>query len=195
LGKGLYFILFVSIVIQLSGCGSYSRLFLPSEKRDVKSPWNTFEKVKSAYDQIIVNETSLLDLKNLKFDPFETPNIEIMTYMEIVRYFLPNPSFKKEQLPKEVRDCLDSQKDCRGFQIELEKLETNRFGNVLLDVLNFRRRSRQKGWKFQAMIVIHDNTVVYKRWSGKPNLNETTDRKNPLGPLQNLGGLHNILWP
>jgi len=43
------------------------------------------------------------------------------------------------------------------------------------------------GWKFGALIVVIDNKVVYKQWSGSPRIEETDLRRNPLGPLQGAG--------
>jgi hypothetical protein len=37
--------------------------------------------------------------------------------------------------------------------------------------------------------VIVNNTVVYKLWGGKPQIDENKVIKNPLGPLQNPSDL------
>ena len=43
------------------------------------------------------------------------------------------------------------------------------------------------GLLFGALIVVIDNRVVYKQWSGRPRIEETELRRNPLGPLQGIG--------
>jgi hypothetical protein len=56
----------------------------------------------------------------------------------------------------------------------------------LLDLLNFRRDTVTTGWKLSVLIVVIDNQVVYKQWSGQPQIHTTVHRTNPLGPLQSI---------
>ena len=58
-----------------------------------------------------------------------------------------------------------------------------------LDLLNFRRKTRETGWKFKALFVIVDDVVVDKLWSGDPYIVQERDTRNPLGPFQDFGGL------
>ena len=37
------------------------------------------------------------------------------------------------------------------------------------------------------MFVLDDGLVIYKVWSGTPNIDEYQDTNNPLGPLQGIG--------
>ena len=43
------------------------------------------------------------------------------------------------------------------------------------------------GWRFNALVVLKDDLVVYKLWGGQPTIRETEKDTRPLGPLQNLG--------
>ena len=60
---------------------------------------------------------------------------------------------------------------------------------MLLDLFNFRRKSTESGWRFEALIVIIDDIVVYKLWGGNPMIDQDKETKNPLGPLQNSGDI------
>ena len=58
----------------------------------------------------------------------------------------------------------------------------------MLDFMNFKRDTHTTGWKFSALIVIIEDKVVYKQWSGNPNIDRNESQNNPLGPLQGAGG-------
>jgi len=74
-----------------------------------------------------------------------------------------------------------------GYFMEPSRIERNRVGNFTLDFLNFKRDTLTTGWKFGALIVVINNQVVFKQWSGRPRIEETELRRNPLGPLQGIG--------
>jgi hypothetical protein len=65
-----------------------------------------------------------------------------------------------------------------------ERIHRKRTGSAFLDLLNFRRRTHETGWKFKALFVIHHNLVVYKLWSGIPKIDRRSGAENPLGPIQ-----------
>jgi hypothetical protein len=76
--------------------------------------------------------------------------------------------------------------------MEPNRLNKKRVGNFMLDFMNFRRDTITTGWKFGALIVIVSDKVVYKQWSGSPNIQEETLQRNPLGPLQGVGSSPSI---
>jgi hypothetical protein len=71
--------------------------------------------------------------------------------------------------------------------MEPSKMDQTRVGNFFLDFLNFKRHTLTTGWKFSALIVVVDDKVVYKQWTGQPKIESTELRSNPLGPLQGMG--------
>ena len=162
------------------GCGA----MLPVSKSNVESTWETFEQAKAAFDKIIPHQTNRADLTALHFDPFQTPNIEILTYLDILQHFMPNSSIKIEEMDKGVQECIRAGERCQAYEIKLRKLHAERYGNVFLDLFRFKRQTHQTGWYFTALVVMVDDVVVYKLWSGKPQIDEDLYRKNPLGPLQ-----------
>jgi hypothetical protein len=184
------------LMVMGAGCSrKFSSSLLPSEKREARSPWASFDEAKSAYDEIIPYKTTIENLRELKFDPYTTPNIEMLTYLEIIEQFMPNTNIRQEDLDVGIQDCLSSKENCRAYDIKQRKISQERYGNVFLDVLNFRRRTKRTGWEFHAIIVLKDDLVVYKLWNGTPNVDETIDEKRPLGPLQDMGTWHRILLP
>jgi len=175
-------------VLFISGCSG----LLPTIKQTTKSPWQSFEEAKKAFDKIVPGETTTEELKLLGFDPFETPNVKLVTYLDIQKHFIPNESVKLQDLPKGVRHCLESQAACQGYEVTPTMRRKKRYGNVMLDLLNFRRKTVISGWGFDALIVLEKELVVYKLWGGEPNVLEYEDKKNPLGPLQEVGKIFTI---
>ena len=55
-----------------------------------------------------------------------------------------------------------------------------------MDMMNLRKIEREAGWHFDAIIVILDDTVVYKLWGGQPTMAKWKEKKNPLGPFMGL---------
>ncbi len=161
----------------LQGCAS----LLPSSKDVTNSRWNSFDQAKSAYEKIVPNRTTFEDLKDLGFNPDNTPNITIMNYLEVAKAVQP---IRKEDLDNGLAVCLDAKDACRAYQFGLKNINGKRYGNFWLDLLNFRRNTRLTGWKFNSLIVIVNDIVTYKVWSGNPQVEETLEQKNPLGPFQ-----------
>lgn len=183
--KGWFLILFASAFIT-SGCGS----MLPSVKETTRTQsWGTFDEAKGAFEQIIPYKTSGDDLKKLGFDPASTSNLKILTYLDITQRFMFNPSIKKEDLDKGIQECIAAKTDCSAYEIRLKNISRRRYGNVLLDLLNFKRRTKASGWEFEAFIVMVNGTVVHKFWGGTPGIDEDREVKNPLGPLQDPSDL------
>ena len=54
-------------------------------------------------------------------------------------------------------------------------------------MLNFRRKTNIVGWRFNGVILIKGNMVVYKLTSGQPVIREFEESNNPLGPFQGTG--------
>ncbi len=178
----LCFILFLTV----TGCSN----LLPSEKITVQSPWETFDDAKAAFDKIIPHRTTTKDLEKLQFDPFITPNIEMLTYLDIIERFS-----KKGAVDKDIQDCIGAKDSCRGYEMIQKRTNNERYGNPFLDILNFRRKTKISGWELNVLIVIKKDLVIYKLWSGKPKIDELTDKKNPLGPFQDMSTWHKIIFP
>jgi len=174
----------VAFIVLSTSC----RSLFSSGSTTVKSPWKTFTDAKAAFDQIVPGQTTTNELKALGFNPFTNPNVKILTYLDVMSRFLPNVSIRKEDLPRPVCDCLEAKDNCQAYEVDLTVTQSKRYGNLFLDMLAFNRKTRETGWNFNALIVLNHDQVVYKLWSGEPNLERFETKKKPLGPLQELDG-------
>jgi len=172
----------VALIWLLAGCSS----LLPSGATVKKSPWKLFDEAKDSFDKITINQTTNDELVQLGFDPHSTPNIAILSYLDVRRLFdyeLDRNEFYHEG----VNLCVKARESCRGYDVEIEDISKKRVGNFWLDLFVMKREEQTTGWRFRALILLVDETVVYKLWSGNPMLDETKAKKNPLGPLQEMG--------
>lgn len=173
----------VMLALVLTGCSS----MLPSSKQEDSNHWHSFEDVKKSYDLIIPYDTDMDTVRKLGFDPFKTPNTQILNYSQVIRAVLPSPIQEQTTIPKGIIDCMKTQEGCVGYLVEPSRVKRERVGNFMLDFMNFKRDTRTFGWKFSALIVVIENKVVYKQWSGSPRIDQNELRHNPLGPLQGVG--------
>jgi len=185
MGKRSLFLTVLFIALIAAGCGS----LLPSVKDTTKSPWETFDDAKTAFDKIIPYKTTDGDLQKFGFSPLSTPNVRILTYLDITQRFWTNPSIRKEDLDKGIQECINAKISCIAYEIQLRNVANKRYGNVLLDLFNFKRKTNQSGWEFEALVILINDTVVYKLWGGKPAIDQYKEIKNPLGPLQDPSDL------
>jgi len=172
------------LVCFLTACSSV----LPKTEDETKSPWNSFAEAMTAYESIRLNETTVKDLSKLGFNPYTTPNVEILSYLDVIQRFMPNSSIGQEQLPLSVRRCVAKQARCMAYEAHPGTVKRKRVGSMFLDLLKFKRKTIETGWRFNALIVLDEGIVVYKVWSGVPIIDSEKTRKNPLGPLQGSGG-------
>jgi hypothetical protein len=178
---------FVAVI--LSGCAA----LLPGGRQETVAPWNSFEEAKAAYDRIEPYVSRLSDLHNLGYDPKQTPNVAILNYSQVVKTAVPQASFSIEDQPQGIRDCIRAENRCIGYSLEQSQIKRKRVGNFFLDFLNFDRETLITGWRFSALVVVIDGTVVYKQWSGQPMVRQVDRSRNPLGPFQSAGDAKNVL--
>ncbi|MDH3871451.1 MAG: hypothetical protein OEU44_04485 [Gammaproteobacteria bacterium] len=175
----------VVCTILLGACSSS----LPRVEKKVGSIWGSFEEAKTAYDLIIPGQTTREELQRIGFNPYTSPNISILNYLNIANRFMPNDSITLDDLDPAVRSCIQARQACQAYAAKPSLIISQRTGNVVSDTLNFHRNVIETGWTFDALILLQDDSVVYKLWGGTPMLDEVTDHKNPLGPLQDTGGM------
>lgn len=170
------------LVLLLSSCS----VLLP-RVRSVSSPFEHFEDARNAIEGLVPMQSNIAALSALGIDPVKQPNTVILTHADIVRRFVPSSLLRREDLDPGVLACLDARDACRGWEISAARISRARTGNFWLDFTNFSRRSETTGWRFNALILMVNNVVVYRAWGGQPNVNETELVVNPLGPLQEMG--------
>lgn len=175
----------ISLAASLGACTNV----LPSKHDVAIAAFPSFEEARSAYGKVIIDQSTIADLKAIGFDPEKTQNIRQVTYLQILQAFVPRQDVPFSTVPTSVQNCIAAQTRCIGYAIAPKVSHEKRVGSVMLDFFNFRRKTETTGWSAEALFVLLDGVVVYKLWSGDPNLNATSTAVNPLGPLQNLGAI------
>ena len=170
-------------VALLAGCGA----LLPRGETVAESPWQSFEEAQQTFDRIIPYTTTVQDLRALKLDPMQNPNITLLNYSDVLRRFIPSPSTNTEDLDPGVQDCIKAKSACKGYEVDQKTVKRRRYGNFLADFMNFKRKVDIVGWRFNGVVLIKDEVVVYKLTGGQPAIHEHEENKNPLGPLQGIG--------
>ncbi len=173
----------VIAMLMLAGCAS----LLPISNAEVQTPWNSYADAQMMFGKIIINQTTAADLKVLGLDAERTPNVVSLSQADLMRRFANASAMDVNMLDQNLRACLHKLEKCVAMEIEQTRTRRERVGNFWLDFLNFRRKTLTTGWKFDAIVVLEDGLVVYKVWSGKPNIRELEDSHNPLGPFQGVG--------
>ncbi len=170
--------------VTLSGCAGV----LPRSMETTQSPWDSFTTAKDAFDKIAAGSTTLEGLRKLGFDPDTGTNVRVLSYLDLQQRFMPTQSVTRADLDPSVRACIEQHDACSGLEVKPQVTERRRVGNAFLDVFEFQRETVTTGWSFYALVLLQDDTVVYKTWSGAPNIQSRQKETNPLGPLQDLGG-------
>lgn len=166
-----------------AGCSN----LLPSSKVTVISPWEDFDTVRAIYGQIVPGQTTLEELFRIGVSPFVVPNVRILNATDTINIFMQNPSMRIEDLDPGIQKCLEARARCTSYRIEPSNLNSKRIGNFWLDLFSFKRHTVVTGWEFRGLIVIVDNTVVYKDpLGGRPAVNTEEILNKPLGPLQDI---------
>lgn len=168
-----------------AGCS----FLLPSSRSTARSKWHSFEEAQAAFDHITPGATTLRELAALGFDPSTNANVRLLTYLDIIQRFMPNPSITKEDLDPSVRAFIDGREQGQAWEIEVNDTKAKRYGNAFLDVTGFVKKTHETGWQFKGLLLIRQGQVLYKISSGQPNLDRYEKKVRPLGPLQELDSL------
>jgi hypothetical protein len=174
--------LIVGLVL-LGGCSA----LLPRGESVAESPWKSFDEAQRTFDRIVPYETTVQDLRALKLDPEHNTNITLLNYSDVLRRFIPSPATNMQDLDPGVQDCIRAKSACAGYEVDQKTLKRRRYGNFFADFLNFRRKVDIVGWRFNGVVLIKGNLVVYKLTGGQPSIHEHEESSNPLGPFQGLG--------
>lgn len=172
----------LSLALLLVGCSS----MLP-RARSESSPFKSFDEARQAIESLIPMQSGVVAMTQLGISPVQQPNTSILTHADIVRRFVPSSLLKREDLDPGVLACLEARDACRGWEITATRIKKERTGNFWGDFTNVSRRSETTGWRFNALILLINDVVVYRAWGGQPLVNDIEIQTNPLGPLQEIG--------
>jgi hypothetical protein len=167
----------------LAGCTS----LLPRSKEITASPWQTYREAQKAFDRIVPGKTTTAELRELSLDPEVMPNIAILNYSDVLRRFMLNQSVTLSDLDHGVQQCVMAKTVCRGYEINQRLVKKHRNGSFWLDFLGFKRETHVEGWRFNALLLLMDDVVIYKLTGGQPVIQESEHSQNPLGPVQSIG--------
>ncbi len=172
----------VGIAAFLSGCS-----VLPSSTNKSQILWKSYDEARGAYDKVALDYTTDVELRKYGFNTDRVPNIRLLNYVDVVNLF--GSGFRPEDLPNGVQTCVAARDNCFAYVVKAQDIHSKRVGNVMADLLGFRKQTHVTGWEFQATLVLVNNVVVYKMWNGTPKIENEEKQTTPLGPMQNLGGI------
>ena len=171
------------LAMSLVGCSS----LLPTESKSTQTRWTSYEQAETEFSNIKTGETTLKQLKAMGIDPTTTPNIELLSHADLLRRLHAMAVFGESALDPAIRGCAAARQKCYAYHLEQTITKRDRVGNFWLDTFNFKKVTDVTGWRFDALIIISNDLVVYKTWSGKQNIHEVEHERHPLGPLQGIG--------
>ena len=183
--RALMLLSLLGVILLTVGCSS----LFPSSQSATISRWKDYDDIEGTFLKITPYQTTVKDLRTLGCDPKASPNIKILTYVDIIRTFMPNPGIHKQDLPTAVRECIEAKENSCAYLVELQDSQNKRHGNLFLDMFGFDRKTHVSGWQFKGLILIHGDLVVYKLSSGEPRVSREQKDVKPLGPLQELDSL------
>ena len=175
----------LGLCLTVSYLGACSSL-LPKAGND-SFYFNSFDQARHAIESLVPMQSQLKDLIALNLDPGHQPNTVILSFSDISKKFMGSGVLSKEDLGPGVSACLVARDACRGWDLSIAKIDKKRTGTFFQDFINYRRRTETTGWRFNALILIVDDVVVYRSWGGQPEVNEIDNQKTPLGPFQDIG--------
>lgn len=175
----------LALLLACSGVTACTSL-LPAARTESPT-FQTFDEARTAIESLVPMQSHVDDVSALKLGPKHQPNTTILSYPDIVRRVLNGTVLTKADLGPGILMCIHAGDACRGWEVSVAKINKARTGGFVADFTNFRRRSETTGWRFNALILLVDDTVVYRTWGGQPEVYEVDVQHNPLGPLQDMG--------
>lgn len=164
------------------GCSS----MLP--KARTESPtFQTFDEARLAIESLVPKKSDVSTLSDMGISPSKQPNTVILTQADIVRRVVNGGALGKDDLDPGIVTCINARDACRGWELNVARISKVRTGNFFADFVNFKRRTETTGWRFNALILLVNDVVVYRGWGGQPVINEVEVSNNPLGPFQDMG--------
>lgn len=172
----------LAAALLLGGCTH----LLPTSRSETTSPWRSYDEARIAVEAIVPGTTTVDDLRAIGLDPRSSPNLQVLTYSDILLRF-PVHDGAYDRLDAGLRECLEAGKACTGYFIDVHDVHRDRVGGFWADTLGFKRETKVSGWSFNALVLMVDERAVYTLYGGRPSVSEQEVARNPLGPAQDLG--------
>lgn len=171
------------IMLGLAACGGG---LLPKDAANAATAFNSYDQVVEAYDQVAPGRTLEDDLPRLGFDA-RTGNVDVLSYVDIERRFMPRAGVTLNDLNPAVAACIRAEDACTGYVFHPTHSGSKRIGSTFLDVLDFERVTRSEHWSAEVVLLTLNGRVVHKVFSGSPRTETVEDKVQPLGPVQDVG--------
>ncbi|MBS3911561.1 MAG: hypothetical protein KGZ70_06985 [Hydrogenophaga sp.] len=173
----------VLLSASVGGCAS----LLPRGSSEQPSGFDSFEAAQQALERVVPFQTTVVELAGLGFDPEGGRNVTRVPYPDVVTLLAPHPGVPLEALDAGARACVAAQSQCRAYVFHLGGQTQRREGSFWLDFFNFRRTTTVGGWRFNGLVVVRGDLVVFRNFGGEARIDRTERQVNPLGPLQRAG--------
>jgi hypothetical protein len=147
------------------------------------SPFRTFEEAKEAFDAVEVGRTRTGELVDLRIDP-QRQGVTLLSGAQLISLYLPNDAATLALHDEGVQRCGQSPGRCQGWVVDVERDRRRRKGVWLLDALRIKRVRERGGFDFTGVLLVLDDVVVHKIWSGVPRRRVESTRIQPLSFLQ-----------
>lgn len=170
------------MICLLAGCSS----LLPHSEAEITTHFSSFEEARNTIESLRPFHSTRKTLAETGIDPARQANITILTYTDMLHRFVAGSAIERKDLDSGIVACFEARENCTGWEINISKISKRRTGNVVLDVINYSRRSEVTGWRFTAIVLLVGDTVVYRTAGGQPRVDELETTRNPLGPLQDI---------
>ena len=167
----------------LAGCAA----LLPHSASDQPSGFDSFQAAALALDQAVPYRTTAAGLKALGYDLDASANVTLIPYPQLIARLAPNSSVPLDALDEGIRDCILARQACRAYEFHVARESRQREGNFFLDFLNFRRSTVITGWRFEGLLVVRDDVLLFRSHAGEPRTDRTEVEVHPLGPFQPAG--------
>lgn len=150
------------------------------------SGWQSYQDAEKTFASITPGKTTAAQLKALSLDPAANPAIALLPTWQLRQRFIPNALVTLDDLDQGVRECIEARQACRAYEVNYVATQTKRTGNAALDILKLHRQTQTAGWRFNGLILVKDDVVVYTLTAGQPKIHQVEERQDYLGPVQAL---------
>lgn len=189
----------ILLLVLATGCAINSKLQPSTYQRSMDKglPWLSYEEAANAAQKIEIGQTTLEDLKKLGLDPFSLPNTEKI--LDVRTGLLPRLQDTMDTLPPEAQVCYRQFVKCEGYKLNVEIINSDGRGSVVLRAVNIKKEDLTTGWRFKLDLYVlprkyletlspndplaEDKVVVLMLVGGIPVVQNVDIRINPLGFL------------
>jgi hypothetical protein len=182
--------LFALFCASLSGCSA----MLPSSREVTAagSGWHTYADAEKTFAAIVPGKTTVAEVKALKLDPKTNPSVTLLQAWQIRERFIPNSLVTLDDLDTGVRECFLAREQCKAYEVNYVSTQSKRNGNAALDLLKMYRETHTAGWRFNGLILMKGEEVVYTLTAGQPRIQQVEEKQDMLGPVQALASKLNL---